>query len=127
MEQQELMNKKLGNKEIPRLTAKEVTVLGLRVETVGEKKNQIVMVTIKHPDSDKTMEITKIKISKNEKLKVVGLWYSLDEDGNIQKGSALDSLMQVAEVSCLGDLVGKNLPTVEESKELSYLCFKSNY
>ena len=35
MEQQDLMNKKLGNKETPKLEAKDVEVQGVRVDEVS--------------------------------------------------------------------------------------------
>jgi len=124
MENQDLMNKKIGTKEIPKLEAKDIEVQGVKVDEVGKDKNKITILMCKHPDSDKVIDITKIKLLRNDKAKVVGLWASTDEDGNIQKGSALSELLNFAKVETLADLTGKILPTIEESKESSYLCIK---
>ena len=118
MENQDLMNKKIGTKELPKLEAKDIEVQGVK------DKNKITILMCKHPDSEKVIDITKIKLLRNDKAKVVGLWASTDEDGNIQKGSALSELLNFAKVETLADLTGKTLPTIEESKESSYLCIK---
>ncbi len=122
--QEELLNKKTGNKEIPKLEAKEVEIQGVRVDEVGDKKNKIVVLICKHPDKEEMIELTKIKLLKNDKAKVVGLWYSEDEDENIQKGSALSELLVVAATETPNELIGKVLPTIQESKDSQYLCIK---
>ena len=122
--QEELLNKKTGDKEIPKLEAKEVEVQGVRIDEVGAKKNQIVVLICKHPDKEELIELTKIKLLKNEKAKVVGLWYSEDEDKNIQKGSSLGELLIVAGTETPKELIGKRLPTIQESKDSQYLCIK---
>ncbi len=124
MEQQDLMNKKIGDKETPKLEAKDVEVQGVRVEEVGEKKNKIVVLMCKHPDKDEVIDLTKIKLLKNDKAKTSGLWISTDEDGNIQKGSALGELLNVAGVETLAALTGVKLPTIKESEDSQYLCIK---
>ncbi len=122
--QEELLNKKTGDKEIPKLEAKEVEIQGVRVDEVGDKKNKIVVLICKHPDKEEMIELTKIKLLKNDKAKVVGLWYSEDEDNNIQKGSALSELLVVAATETPNELIGKVLPTIQESKDSQYLCIK---
>ena len=122
--QEELLNKKTGNKEIPKLEAKEVEIQGVRVDEVGEKKTKIVVLICKHPDKKESIELTKIKLLRNDKAKVVGLWYSEDEDENIQKGSALSELLIVAATETPNELIGKVLPTIQESKDSQYLCIK---
>ena len=121
---EELLNKKTGNKEIPKLEAKEVEIQGVRVDEVGEKKTKIVVLICKHPDKKESIELTKIKLLRNDKAKVVGLWYSEDEDENIQKGSALSELLIVAATETPNELIGKVLPTIQESKDSQYLCIK---
>ena len=124
MENQDLMNKKVGDKETPKLEAKDVEVQGVKVEEVGEKKNEIVVLMCKHPDKDEVIDLTKVKLLKNDKARVSGLWVSTDGDGNIQKGSALSELLKVAGVETLNDLTGKKLPTIKESEDSQYLCIK---
>ncbi len=106
MENQDLMNKKVGTKETPKLEAKDIEVQGARVDEVGEKKNKIVVLMCKHPDKEEVIDLSKIKLLRNDKAKVVGLWASTDEDGNIQKSSALSELLKVAGVETLKDLTG---------------------
>ena len=88
-----LLDKKIGDKELPKLEAKPVQVQGVKVEPKFKKTDpdkevgKIVVLICKHPDKEELMEFTQMKILKNDKEKVVGLWYHLDEDGNLQKGS----------------------------------------
>ena len=122
--QEELLNKKTGDKEIPMLEAKAVEIQGVRIDEVGDKKRKIVVLICKHPDKEELIDFSKIKLLRNDKTKVVGIWASLDEDKNIQKGSALSELLKIAKAETINDLVGKELPTIEESKDSSYLCIK---
>lgn len=124
MEQNDLLDKKIGDKEIPKLEAKVIQVQGVRIDEVGDKKNKIVILICKHPDKEEVVEFSKIKLLRNDKAKIVGLWVSVDEDENIQKGSALSELLKIAPAETINDLVGKELPTIEEGKDSSYLCIK---
>ena len=58
-----------------------------------------------------------------DKLKIVGLWYTLDEDENIQKGSALADVMKAYSIDSLNDAVGKKFDTVLDDD--GYLCIKA--
>lgn len=122
--QEDLLNKKVGDKEIPTLDAKEVEVQGVRVEEVGEKKNQIAVLMCKHPDREEVIDLSKIKLLRNDKATLSGLWVKTDEDKNIQKGTALAELLKLANVETLGDLTGVKLPTIRQSENIPYLCIK---
>ena len=74
MEQEDLLNKKIGDKEIPKLEAKVIQVQGVRIDEVGDKKNKIVLLMCKHPDKEKIIDLYKIKLIRNDKPKVVGIW-----------------------------------------------------
>ncbi len=124
MSDQDIMNKKVGNKDIPRLEAKDVEVQGTVVRQVGDKKQNILVLMCKHPDKEEVVELTKIRVLRNDKAKAIGLWVTQDEDGNIQKGSGIAELLSVAKVETVSELTGVNLPTIEEGKESSYLCIK---
>jgi len=127
MEQQEILNKKIGSKEFKKLEAMNIEVQGLRVDekTKGDKKiGDILVLICKHPEKTELIEFTKIKVLRDDKARVIGLWVSTDEDGNIQKGSVLGTLMNLVKVETLNDLVGKKLPTIRQSDDSPYLCIK---
>ena len=124
MEQHELLNRKIGNIDIPKLEAKEIEIQGMKVEEKGDKKQEILVLLCKHPDKDSIIEFTKIKVLRSDKAKVVGLWVQKDKEGNVQKGSALHELMKIAKVETLSELEGKKLMTTYQAEEGSYLCLK---
>ena len=126
MENQDILGTQVGTKAKPKLVAKPVQVQGLAVEEVGEKKNKILAIICKHPDSEKTMRMTKMRVMIGETLKIVGLWVNLDGDGLIQKESTLDDLMKLANVKTLAELEGKMLETVED-KKTGFIVLKGNY
>ncbi len=129
MENQDRLNKPIGTKELPKLEAKEVEVQGLRLDSKTKKGSdkvvgEILVLICKHPDNEKLIEFTKVKNLKGDNLKVVGLWYSEDEDGNLQKGSAIVELLKFYKVEKIVDLEGIKVQTVEQSTEQPYLCIK---
>ncbi|KKM82129.1 hypothetical protein LCGC14_1322780 [marine sediment metagenome] len=127
MEQQDLLNKKVGTKEMAKLEAKEVEVQGLRVDDKskeGKKYAPLLVLICKHPDKEQTIEITKIKLLQDEKTRVVGLWVQEDSEGNIQKGCSVHKLLETAKVGSPSELEGKKLPTIKQSDESAYLCIK---
>ena len=128
MENQDLLNKKIGDKEIPKLQAKDILIQGFRIEDMSTEKKKVetplLFLICKHPDKQESMELTKIKVSRNEALKVVGLWVQTDLDGNIQKGSPIDDLLKIAGAECIADLESKTLPTIMQSESSQYLCIK---
>ncbi len=124
MEQQDILNTKVGNKEIPKLEAKEIEVHGVKVEEKGEKNFEILILMCKHPDKDELIDMSKIKIIDGDKTKVLTSWVKKDEDGNIQKGSAIDKILKLAKVDMASELTGKVLPTTYQAEDGSYLCLK---
>ena len=129
MENQDRLNKPIGNVELPKLEAKEVEIQGLRLDPKNKKGTETVVgellvLICKHPDKDDLIEFTKIKILKGENLKVLGLWYSEDTEKDIQKGSAIAEFMSFVKVKVLDELIGKKVMTVEQSKDVQYLCIK---
>ena len=124
MEQQDLLNTKVGDKEIPKLEAKDIEVHGVKVEEKGEKKFEILILMCKHPDKDELIDMTKIKVLEGDKTKVLTSWVKKDADGNIQKGSAIDKILKLAKVETAGELTGKVLPLTYQAEEGSYLCLK---
>ena len=69
--------------------------------------------------------MTKVKVIKNEKVDVVGLWCQLDEDSKFQKGSAVSELLNFLNVNSLSELEGKEINAIEQSENSEYLCLKA--
>jgi hypothetical protein len=119
----------VGTKENQKLKPAKVKILGVKIQTEKkdgtELKSPIAHILVKHPDREETVELTKIKYEKNGKLDVVTLWVSLDDEGKFSKSSALADLLRFTKSETLNDLTGKEVDTMEQSKEDTYLCIKA--
>jgi len=119
----------VGTKENQKLKPARVKILGVKIQTEKkdgtELKSPIAHILVKHPDREETVELTKIKYEKNGKLDVVTLWVSLDDEGKFSKSSALAELLRFTKSETLNDLTGKEVDTMEQSKEDTYLCIKA--
>jgi len=120
---EELFNKPIGNKELERLKAKDVTVVHAKFEEKGEKKNTLLVLSTKHPDQNELLDLTKVQFIDGKNVKTVGLWISLDEDENIQKGSSTARFLEFYNVKNISELKDKVLHTVLDDK--GYLCIKA--
>ncbi len=130
MENQDKLNKPVGDKDIPRLEPKEIEIQDLRLDPKTKKGSDkvvgdLLVLICKHPDRDELLEMSKAKILKGDSLKVMSLWYSEDVDGNVQKGSSIAEFMNFFGVQKLTELEGKKVMTIEQSKEETYLCIKA--
>jgi len=122
-EQIDLMSLSIGDKESTALKPAHIEIKDIEVLEVGQRKNQKVSLTCKHPDREETIKISSVRYPQKDKLKVSGLWFNLDEDKKIRKGSALAVLMTHAGAQQLSDLKGRNIATVDD--EDGYLCIKA--
>ena len=131
MEQDELLNKGIGDKERKRLQPAKVTILGVTIKRINKegKKMDSPLVTFlcKHPDEEKQIQINKVKIEDvgSGKLIVVGMWVNVDEDGNIQKGDTLARVLDFLKAKNLSEVDGKEMEAIDESKDSKYLCLKA--
>jgi len=126
MDEQEKLKLGIGDKEIKKLEAMDIEVQGVKVEEVekdGKKLGEKVVLLSKHPEKDEILHISTLKYIKGEKVETSGTWFNTDEDGKIQKGTALASLLEHFDVPSIGELVGKKLPTDFDSG--GYLCIKA--
>jgi hypothetical protein len=125
-----VLNKKVGNIEQEKntLTPARVTIVGIKEKTEksdGEKhKVPLIQILCKHPEKPEPIVISKIKSIIDDKVVTKTLWAQLDKEGNIQMSSALDDILKFTESDCLTDMEGKQLDTVVESKDSSFLCLK---
>jgi hypothetical protein len=119
----------VGTKENQKLKPAKVKILGVKIQTEKKDgttlKSPIAHILCKHPDREETVELTKIKFEKNGKLEVVTLWVSMDDEGKFSKSSALAELLRFTKSETLSDLTGKEVDTMEQSKEDTYLCIKA--
>lgn len=125
-----LLNRKVGNIEQQKntLTPAQITIVGIVEKDEkpnGEKyKLPLIQVMCKHPEKEEPIAISKVKILTDDKVITKTLWAVLDDEDNIQKGSAIDDILKFADVDCLANLDGKKINTVVESKDSSFLCLK---
>jgi hypothetical protein len=123
----EALDLSIGSKESVALEAKSVEVLDVKVEEQqnkeGKRVGDKIIITCKHPDKDKPINISSVKYKKNNTIKVSGIWFNKDKDGMIQKGSALAIMMLNLNVKTLSELKGKTINTAIDEK--GYLCIKA--
>jgi hypothetical protein len=123
MNEEQLFNKPIGDKEIKRLEAKPVVVNTARIEEKGVKKTPLLILSVKHPDQDETIDLSKVQFIDGSNVKTVGLWISQDEDENLQKGSTVSKLMTFYKIKQLVEIKEMTLQTVLDEK--NYLCIKA--
>jgi hypothetical protein len=131
METQDILKAKIGTKENSKLKPAKVTIIGVEIQTEtkdGKKmKSPLINILCKHPQQEESMHITKVKCERiSGKLEVVSLWANIDkEDGTIQKSSALAELLRFMKVDSIEGLTGKEIETIEQSKDEAWLCLKA--
>lgn len=126
-----ILNAKTGQKEVPKNTIEPARVKIVSVVIKTKDKNDKEMQTplaqffVKHPDKEDLISISKIKYLDGDKAVVRGFWVQTDEEGNFYKGSTIDLILKQLQCNTLADTYGKEIDTVEESKDSSYLCLKA--
>ena len=119
----------VGTKETSKLKPAKVKILGVEIQTKTKEgkimKSPLANILVKHPDREEQVKLSKIKYEKNGKLEVVTLWVNLDEEGKFQKSSALAELLRITQSLTIEELTGKEVETIEQSKEDTYLCIKA--
>ena len=127
MENQEKLEKGIGTKEPEVLKPARVKVENIEIITIstgkgGEKEK--VVCTVKHPDKEELIQISKVQYRKGNEIRTSGLWYVEDEDHLIAKRTALAELLSFMNSQNLKSLVGKEIDTVLDNNN-KYLCFKA--
>ena len=125
METQAELEKEIGTIEPEKksLEPKKVKIVKVEVIEVGEKKNKKVNCLVQHPDySDGTITISSVAHLRDKKVITTGLWFNLDKEDNIQKGSALAVFLESTGSKTLKELVGKEVNTELDG---NFLCFKA--
>ena len=118
----------IGTKEFISLNPAKVKIIGFEIamqkdKTSGKDVGEKVAIICKHPDKEENIKISSISYKKGKEIKTSGLWFKLDEDKLIPKGSALATLLTFLNSPDLDGLAGKEIMT--ELDEKKYLCFKA--
>ena len=125
-----VLDKKVGDIEQEKntLIPARITIVGITEKTKKSDgtshKVPLIQVLCKHPEKPEPISISKIKCLVEDRVITKTLWAQLDKDENIQMGSPIDDLLKFTDSDCLSDLEGKELDTVVESKDSSFLCLK---
>ena len=127
MEAQEKLELGIGTKEAVALKPTKVKIVKVDVKPqrtkegkdIGEK----IVCSCKHPDRDELINISTVKYERNNKLKISGLWLTLDEDGLIRKGSALAIFLSFVGAKNVKFLEQTEISTAED--ESGYLTFRA--
>ena len=125
METQIELEKEVGTieSENKTLEPKKVKIVKVEVVEVGEKKNKKVNCEVKHPDyTEGTITISAVSYLRDKAVKTIGLWFNLDKEENIQKGSPLAVFLDSVRANNLKELEGKECETELDGK---FLCFKA--
>ena len=124
METQIELEKEVGTiePEMQHLKEAKVTIVKVEIIEAGEKKNRKVNCLVKHPDKEETITLSSVSYLRDKKIVTTGLWYNLDKEGNIQKGSALALFLNSTNSKNLKELEGKEVDTELDG---NYLCFKA--
>lgn len=126
------LEKPIGTKEQPKLSAgsvivKKVIILEKESEKKGKKKFMIVELEVLHPDKEETLKLTNLKIKKvqgdNETIAKDGIWYRVDEDGNIDKNCNTAHLLRFYNKKTLKELENSSITTEADSQ--GYLTIKA--
>jgi len=124
-ETQKELETEIGTIEMEKKTLepKKVKIVDVKVISVGEKKSKKVNCMVEHEDyKDGTISLSSVSYLKDKKVVNSGLWFNLDSQENIQKGSALSVFLSKVGVKTLKELIGKEVDTELEG---NYLCFKA--
>jgi len=123
MEEQQELNKEIGTEELEKKNALEPKKVKIfKISLRNTKKGKILNCESKHPDKEETINISSVAYLRDKAVVNSGLWYSLDSQENIQKGSALATFMQKVGVKTLLEIEGKEVDTELDE---GWLCFKA--
>lgn len=124
METQEMLNTPIGNTDKKKefLKPARVKIVNVEIVKIEKAKSHKVIFEVKHPDRDETIKISSMNFINNKNVINSGTWITLDEDNKIQKGSALQLLMDKLNVKTIKEFVGKECDTELDN---NFLCFKA--
>ncbi len=126
------LEKQIGTKEQPKLSAGSVIVKAVKVtekepKDTKKKKFKIVEVSILHADKEELIVLSNMKIKKvqgnNETITKDGIWYREDADGNLDKNCNAAQLLKFYNKKNLKELENSSITT--ELDNAGYLTIKA--
>ena len=124
MEEQKELNKVIGTIEPEKKDALEPKrVQIVKINLRDTKKGKILSCECIHPDRDEAIHISSVAYLRDKQVVNSGLWWTLDKDENIQKGSALATFLSKVGIKSTTELAGREVET--ELDEEKWLCFKA--
>jgi len=124
MEIQNELKKEIGTIEPEKkevLEPKKVKIEAVNLRDT--KKGKILNCVSKHPDKEETINISSVAYLRDKQVVNSGLWFTLDKEENLQKGSALATFLGKNQVKNPTELIGKEIET--ELDQDKWLCFKA--
>lgn len=124
MEEQTELKKAIGNLDPEKketLEPKKVKIVEVNLRDT--KKGKILECVSEYPGREENIRISSVAYLRDKQVVNTGLWFTLDKEENIQKGSALATFLTKMNVETPADLVGKEADT--ELDEKQWLCFKA--
>jgi len=124
MQTQIELEKEVGIIELEKKTLepKKVKIVKVEIVEVGTKKNKKVNCLVQHPDySEGMITISSVSYLRDKSVVTIGLWFNLDKEENIQKGSALSVFLSQTGSKNIKELEGKEVDTELDG---NFLCFK---
>ena len=114
----------IGTKESISLQPATVKIENAEIEKVGDKGNEILKCSVKHPEKEELIKISEAKYeNKDGKLVISALWVNKDDDGLLRKGSTLAVFLNSQGAKTPKELIGKEVETLLDEK--GYLAFKA--
>lgn len=129
-------NEKTENQEIevidvemgedkPQVTAKRVVIEDVKAVVVKFEKDEAkkIVLKVRHPDMKELIDISAAKYESNNKIKVSGLWYKLDNEGKLSFNSAVARLIRHCGKAKVSELKGEQIETTLD--DAGYLVVKA--
>lgn len=119
MENNQKLNIGVGNEDGgQKLEAKNVKVVSLDItsHTFNGKPSDQLVVMVKHPDKPEPFQIYNVSYQKGTSIKAVGFTLYYDSTGKLLKNTAPAEVLRIFNLGTLSDMIGKELPTVINSK-----------
>ena len=124
METQQELNKVIGTIEPEKKEALEPKKVKIVKVSVREtKKGSILNCEVEYPGRQDNIKISSVAYIKDKQVINSGLWFTLDKEENLQKGSALVIFLNSVQVKTPKELEGKEVET--ELDQEKWLCFKA--
>lgn len=125
MEQTKLGSLEIGTKELERtkLEPKKVKIVNWSVVPVEKAHAEKIEFEVKHPDKEENIYLSSVSLIDGKQVTTIGTWLNKDDEGKLQKGSALVRFLTKIGANNLDETKNKEIETELDDK--GYLVFKA--